>query len=226
MSEFIFMLTRHDMTVPDAVEVYDSLRGIDLDWVGFKDIGQPVEVLRTLTERIHGDGRSAVLEVVSVDRDSELTSVEVGLEIGVDMIMGGTRPDHVLPVLAGCDVRYFPFPGRILGHPSVLTGSIDEIVTSAADLTARRGVHGLDLLAYRHDGDIATLMRRVVEASAGPVVVAGSIDSADRIQAVTDAGAWAFTIGSSVFDGSFAPGASIPGAVRAAVEAASRAVGR
>jgi hypothetical protein len=172
---------------------------------------------------MHADGRSVVLEVVSVDEDSELSSVRIGLDIGVDMIMGGTRPDGVLPLLAGRPVRYFPFPGRVVGHPSVLTGSIDEIVTSAVELTARPGIHGLDLLAYRHSGDIPTLMRRVVDASRGPVVVAGSIDSPERLRAACDAGAWAFTIGSSIFDGSFAPGASIPDAVRAAITMAAAA---
>lgn len=221
MSEFIFMLTRSDVTVADALDIYDSIRDTGLKWVGFKDIGQPVPVLRSLTQRIHADGRSAVLEVVSVDEGSEHASVRAGLEIGVDLIMGGTRPDAVLPVLAGNPVRYFPFPGRVAGHPSVLAGSIDEIVQSAASISARSGVHGLDLLAYRFHGDVPELIRRVVNVARGPVVVAGSIDSAERIAAVADAGAWAFTIGSSIFDGTFAPGATVPEAIRIALALAN-----
>jgi 4-hydroxythreonine-4-phosphate dehydrogenase len=217
VSEFIFMLTRSDATVPHALDVYDSIRDTELRWVGFKDIGQPTPVLKTLTERIHADGRSAVLEVVSVDEGSEVASVEAGLEIGVDLIMGGTRPDSVLPILAGHTVRYFPFPGQVIGHPSVLTGTTEGIVASAAAMSARTGVHGLDLLAYRFQGDVPDLIRRVIAVATGPVVAAGSIDSVERIAAVADAGAWAFTIGSSIFDGTLAPGSTVPEAIRMAL---------
>lgn len=203
MSEFIFMLTKDDQTVADPLSVYDEVRGAPLHYVGFKDIGQPTSVLRELTTRIRADGRTAVLEVVSVDRDSELRSVAAGLEMGVDLLMGGTHPEDVLPLLSGSSVRYFPFPGRVIGHPSVLMGSVEEIAQSAQDLTARPGVDGLDLLAYRHDGDVPDLIVQVVAAATGPVVVAGSIDSAERIHAVSRAGAWGFTVGGAVFDRAF-----------------------
>jgi hypothetical protein len=39
------------------------------------------------------------------------------------------------------------------------------------------------------------------------VVVAGSINSAERIAAIRSAGADAFTIGTAAIDGSYAPGA-------------------
>jgi uncharacterized protein related to proFAR isomerase len=70
-------------------------------------------------------------------------------------------------------------------------------------------VHGLDLLAYRHAGDVPSIIRGVVEASRGPVVVAGSIDSAERIGAVTALGAWGFTIGGAVFEGVLPAGPSV-----------------
>ena len=101
------------------------------------------------------------------------------------------------------------FPGRVVGHPSVLTGTIDEIAESARELTSRPGVDGLDLLAYRHDGDVPDLIEKVVAASSGSVVVAGSIDSAERVQTVSRLGAWGFTVGGAVFDRAFVPGGSL-----------------
>src|SRR5829696_4624440 len=142
------MLTRDDETVPDAMTVYEGLRGTALEWVGFKDIGATPEELRKLTERIHADGRQAVLEVVSLDEASELRSVTTGLEIGVDLLMGGTHHEAVLPLTRGRAVSYYPFPGRIVGHPSVLDGSEADITAHASLLAATPGVHGLDLLAY------------------------------------------------------------------------------
>lgn len=209
MSEFIFMLTRNDKTVADAPSVYDDVRDAALRYVGFKDIGQPASVLQELAARIRGDGRTAVLEVVSIDRDSEVRSVRIGLEIGVDVVMGGTHPDDVLPLLHGSGLRYFPFPGRVVGHPSVLQGSVAEIAQSAENLTARPGVDGLDLLAYRHEGNVPELIQQVVSSSKGPVVVAGSIDTTVRIHAVSRAGAWGFTVGGAVFDRAFVRGGSL-----------------
>jgi 4-hydroxythreonine-4-phosphate dehydrogenase len=200
MSEFIFMLTRDDVTVSDALERYAEVRGSELRWVGFKDVGLPYERLRSLADAIHADGRKVALEVVSLDRDSEVRSAEAGLEIGVDLLMGGVHPDAVLPLVAPTNVMYFPFPGRVVGHPSILEGSVEEIAASARQLTGLRGVHGLDLLAYRFAGDVPRLMDAVVRASIGPVVVAGSVDSDARIHAVQRSNAWAFTVGSAVFD--------------------------
>jgi hypothetical protein len=162
-----------------------------------------------------------VLEVVSLSTYDELRSVRVGLDLGVDMIMGGTHPEAVLPLLEGSPVRYLPFPGTVIDHPSVLAGSIDMIAGHARQLTSRPGVHGLDLLAYRHAGDVPSLMAAVVAASRGPVVVAGSIDSDERIEAVRASGAWGFTVGGAVFDRCWLPGGSYADQVRHILERAA-----
>jgi len=223
--EFIFMLTRNDATVPDAMAVYEGLRDSDLRYVGFKDIGMPPARLRELATAMRADGREVFLEVVSERAEDEKRSVEAALEIGVDWLLGGTHPDTALAILdevgppgtAGRP-RYCPFPGRIVGHPSVLEGTIEEIATSARDLTARPGIDGLDLLAYRWAGDVPALVRAVVDAASGPVIAAGSVDSFERIRALTAAGAWAFTIGGAIFDGKLPAGPSIREQVDCALE--------
>ena len=204
---FIFMLTHNDSTVPNAAKVYESLRGTALHYIGFKDIGATPEELAVVAEKAHADGLEVMLEVVSTSRESELVSLEAGRQIGVDWVMGGTHAADGVRILAGSGIKYLPFPGRIDGHPSVLLGSIAEISKDAADLTARDGVYGVDLLAYRSpDQDPIALTRDVVAASAGPVVVAGSIATAEQIRLVASAGAWGFTIGGAIFEGRL-PGA-------------------
>jgi hypothetical protein len=209
LAEFIFMLTHHDATIPNALAAYESLRDSRLRHVGFKDIGRPPEVLAELTRRIHADGRTVYLEVVSVSAADELRSVTLARDLGVDVVMGGTHPDAALGVLDGSGLRYFPFPGQVMGHPSILVGSPEEIAGSAAALTARPGVDGLDLLAYRHAGDVREVIRATVAASHGPVVVAGSIDSAERIRSVTELRAWGFTIGGAVFEAALPAGPTV-----------------
>jgi hypothetical protein len=203
MSHFIFMLTKDDRTVADAAQVYASLSRSPLRHVGFKDIGLPLPDLKALAALIKADGRQVMLEVVSTSREAEMRSVEAAMEIGVDYLLGGRHADEATRLLQGSGIRYFPFAGHTVGHPTKLTGSIDEIVDDARRLAALPGVHGLDLLAYRFSGDVEALAKRVVEAVTVPVIAAGSIDSAERLQAMRQAGVWAFTVGSAVFDGSF-----------------------
>lgn len=219
MIEFIFMLTHHDTTVDNALEAYEELRDTDLRYVGFKDVGASPALLTEITRRAHEDGREVMLEVVSTSVSDELRSIDMAPQIGVDWVLGGTHVAEALPRLKGSAIRYCPFPGRVTGHPSILTGDITEIARSAKTLTSLNGVHGLDLLTYRHPtADPEALTSAVVDASAGPVIVAGSVEGAAQIQLLARSGAWAFTIGSAIFEG-LLPGAPAIGAqVRSALQ--------
>lgn len=225
MPEFIFMLTHHDRTLEDALDVYDGIRDLPLRYVGFKDVGASPATLTELCRRMHADGREVMLEVVSERAEDELRSVAAALDIGVDWVLGGTHPDEALEAIGDADVRYCPFPGRIVGHPSLLRGTIEEIATSARELTARDGVHGLDLLAYRYDGDVEAMTAAVLEASSGPVIAAGSVDSVERIRALARLGVWGFTIGGAIFEGRLPAGPSVREQLEVALAAASEMTG-
>ena len=200
---FIFMLTRKDRTVPDASQQLQTALGLGVRHMGFKDIGLPIEQLKGLNAAIKAGGATSYLEVVSLDRESEIVSARAAAEIGVDVLLGGTRVDDVLPIIQGTGIQYFPFAGRISGHPSVLEGSIEDIVESARTITAKDGVHGLDLLAYRSAENVPALMKAVCAAVAKPVFMAGSIDTPEQIAAVQHAGAAGFTIGTAALDGKY-----------------------
>ncbi|HVR48648.1 MAG TPA: 4-hydroxythreonine-4-phosphate dehydrogenase [Pseudorhodoferax sp.] len=200
---FIFMLTRDDRTVADAMAHIDTALKLGIRHIGFKDIGLPLDRLKALNNAIQASGATSYLEVVSLDRQSELLSAKAAVDIGVDVLLGGTRVTDVLPILAGTSIQYLPFPGRITGHPSVLEGSIDEIVASARAIAALDGVHGLDLLAFRSAQDASVLMQAVCGAVRKPVIMAGSIDTPQRIAAVKDAGAAGLTIGTAALDGRY-----------------------
>jgi hypothetical protein len=219
---FIFMLTHSDSTIEDALDYVDALSGTGLRYMGFKDVGATPERQRSIAQAAHAAGYETMLEVVSTSREAEVESVRAALAAGVDWVLGGTHPDAVLPLLEGSSVRYCPFPGRIVGHPSVLEGTIQEIADSAAALTSMPGVFGLDLLAYRHaTADIADLTRSVVTSSLGPVIAAGSVVDDGQIQTLASAGAWGFTIGSAIFDGLFAGGPDVTAQVRHVLEVAA-----
>ena len=200
---FIFMLTRNDRTVEDAADHLQDAWDAGVEHIGFKDVGLPFDALRELNASMKAQGATTYLEMVSLDPQREQDAARAAIELGVDCLLGGTHVDQVLPVLAGSPVRYFPFPGRIVGHPSVLEGTLEEIVASAVGLCEREGVAGLDLLAYRWPVDGAALARAVCAAVTKPVIVAGSIDGPTRIAEVASAAAAGFTIGTAALDGKF-----------------------
>lgn len=201
---FIFMLTRNDKTVEDAEQHLKTALAAGVHHIGFKDVGLPFDRLKELNKTIKAGGATSYLEVVSLDADSEVSSAKAAVDIGVDVLLGGTNVDAVVPIIEGSGISYFPFPGRIEGHPSVLAGSIDEIVASAEALAEREGVDGLDLLAYRSSENVRGLIAAVCAAVDKPVFVAGSIGSRERIEIVRRSGAAGFTIGTAALDGDYA----------------------
>lgn len=203
MSHFILMLTKDDHTVADAHAVYTRLRSSALRHVGFKDVGLPWQELQALARQIKADGRTLMLEVVSAGHDQELASVEAAVRLGVDYVLGGKRAREAVEILNGTGIQYFPFAGRTMGLPTSLLGTTEEIVDDARSLAALPGVHGLDLLAYRYNGDAPALAQAVVAAVKVPVIAAGSIHSIERVQAMQAAGVWGFTVGSALFEKSF-----------------------
>lgn len=205
MAEFIFMLTRGDATVDDALDVYAQVQDLSLRYVGFKDVGVPFDRLRGLADAIRAGGQHIMLEVVSERREDELRSARAALDLGVHYLMGGTHAEEVTRLIAGSPIRYFPFPGTVVGHPSVLRGTIQEITESARRLGALPGVHGLDLLAYRYEGDVAALVAAVVRATPAPVIAAGSISTPAQIQRLATLGVWGFTVGTAIFERQFEP---------------------
>jgi hypothetical protein len=203
---FIFMATRDDVTLRDARAYIEAALALGVVNLGFKDVGLPRSALRELAQAIRAGGGRSFLEVVSLDRDSELASAAAAADFGVDWLLGGVRADEVAPIARAAGLRYAPFPGEIVGHPSALAGSQDEIVDSARALAALDGVDGLDLLAYRSAVDPSDLIRAVTAAVDKPVIVAGSIDAPQRVRAVVAGGAAGFTIGTAAIVGDYAPG--------------------
>jgi hypothetical protein len=203
---FIFMLTRNDETLPDARAVARQALAAGVRHIGFKDVGATEGQLDEIANDLRAAGAQSYLEVVSLDEASEIASADLALRLGVDNLLGGVRPHAVGPRLKDAPLGYYPFAGRVDGHPSVLLGEADEIAVSAAAIAAISGVDGLDLLAWRGGADAPSLIRDVCRAAGKRVIVAGSIDCAERIGAVRNAGAWGFTVGTAAVDGVFCSG--------------------
>jgi hypothetical protein len=203
----ITMLTHHDETVKDAFEVFDQCAELPARFWGFKDVGLPKARMKKLAGRMKEKGKTTFLEVVSLTERECLDGARLALDCGFDYLMGTVFHESVLRLLEGKPARFFPFAGRVSGHPSILEGSIPEIVADGRRMEAL-GVAGFDLLAYRYTADAEELARAFIQGVKVPVVLAGSIDGFARLDAVKRLQPWAFTIGGAFFEKKFVPDGS------------------
>lgn len=198
------MLTYNDITVKNALEVYEEIRNTRVKFVGFKDIGLPPEQLKKLVGMMREDGRTVFLEVVSESKEAAIQSAKTAVELGVDYLIGGTYIEETIPLIHETEIRFFPYIGKIVDHPCLLRGTIEEIVEDAKRVE-KLGVPGINLLAYRYDGDVEKLIVSVQNAVKIPLIVAGSINSYERVRKMKELDIWAFTIGGAIFDKKFVP---------------------
>lgn len=205
--ELIVMLTHHDRTVSDALELFQRASEYPITHWGFKDVGLAPKEMQSLAGTMKAAGKTTYLEVVSLSESEGLQGARLAVDSGFDILMGTVFYPSILEYLSDKPIKYYPFPGHVHSHPSILDGTIAEIVAHARELE-EHGVHGLDLLTYRFNGEAGQLLKQVVEATRLPIVSAGSIATFERIQEVWAAGAWGFTIGSAFFEKKFVPDGS------------------
>ena len=206
--ELIVMLTHHDQTVPDALELFERMKDYPITHWGFKDVGLSAEEMKNVVQAMKDAGKITFLEVVSLSEEEGLRGAQLAVQLGFDVLMGTVFYPSIAEYLKDKPIRYYPFPGHVHSHPSILDGTIDTIVDHACELESF-GVHGLDLLTYRFNGEASLLLKLVVQATNIPIVSAGSIATFERIREVWDSGAWGFTIGSAFFDRQFVPNGSL-----------------
>lgn len=221
MTEFIFMLTHHDVTVKNAIEVFNEVKDTGLRYVGCKDVGLPKPELKKLFRLMKEAGMTTFFEVVTYEEGRHFAGVNLAIEIGADYLIGGmpwfTEKTLTYIKERGVDIKYFPYIGKIEDHPCILKGEVDEIIENgkrAEDL----GVDGINLLLYRYTGNQKRLLERATKDLKVPLIVAGSVNSFKKIRELMEHNVWAFTIGSAIFEKKLVPGRSIRDQIRSVLK--------
>lgn len=205
-SKIIIMLTHNDQTVKNALEVFESCKDLPVNFWGFKDVGLPKDQMKQLIDAMKAAGKTTFLEVVSYSEEECMAGAKLAVELGYDYLLGTVYYQSVFDYLATQNIKFMPFCGKVSGSPSVLEGTIDEIIADAGQLLDK-GIYGIDILAFRHK-DGAALAEEYCRRIKKPVVVAGSISSRERIDFINRIDPWAFTMGSALFTENFAKGES------------------
>ena len=152
-------------------------------------------------------GKETYIEVVTYTEEGCLEGAKLAYECGFDYLTGALPFDSVFEYAKEHNLKYSPFCGKVGGSPVELTGSIDEIVSSAKECI-EKGADGVDLTAYRYaDGDPIELTKAIVDAiGADKVCIAGSIGNEERMNQMKDAGVAEYTMGSALFNANFVEG--------------------
>jgi hypothetical protein len=209
--EFIFMLTHHDVTIPNALEVLDEIKDSGLKCIGCKDIGLKPDQYEELFSEFRKYGMQSFLEVVTYSEEEHFRGIDLGLRIGADNIIGGmpvyTKKTIEYLKQKQAPTRFFPYVGKVTGHPCVLGGKVEEIIRDAND-AAKQGANGVNLLLYRYSDDQKRLLTKAAREIQIPLLVAGNVVNFEQIRELRANRVWAFTIGGAVLEKKFATNAS------------------
>lgn len=200
--ELIVMLTYEDLTVKNAIEIFEECKNSKARYWGIKECPLPHEEMKMLFSRMKKCGKTTFLEVVAYTEQEGLEGAKVAVECGCDVLIGTTYFDSINRFCRQHNLKYMPFVGCITGRPSVLSGEIDEMVAEAKSYL-EKGVYGIDLLCYRYTGDPIELQRAFRDSINAPICLAGSVDSYEKLGDIKKFAPWTFTIGSAFFDGKF-----------------------
>ncbi|MBQ9719874.1 MAG: hypothetical protein IJV64_04185 [Oscillospiraceae bacterium] len=200
--KLIVMLTYNDRTVENAPEIFEACKASKAELWGFKEEGLAPEKMQALFRRMQDCGKQTALEVVAYTEAECMRGAALAAACGCDILMGTIYSDAIRDFCRENDLKYMPFVGEVTERPSILNGTAEGMIAEAKRYL-ERGVYGIDLLGYRYTGDAAALNRAVVAGVDAPVVIAGSVNSVERLREVKQTGAWGFTIGSAFFDGCF-----------------------
>ena len=204
-SQLIVMLTNNDKTVKDAIGVFDLSKDLPVQFWGFKNIGLRIEQMKQLVKNMKDAEKTTFLEVVSYTEDECMKAAKLAVECNFDYLMGTLFYDSVFNFLKDKPIKYSPFCGKVSGSPSILEGTIDEIINDAKNMQ-KKGVDAFDILAYRYVGDPEELAEKFIQAIDIPVIIAGSINSYERLDKINELNPWGFTMGTALFKKNFDKG--------------------
>lgn len=198
----IVMLTHNDVTVNNAYEIFEQCKNTKAKYWGFKEHNLPMEQMKKLYKYMKKCGKTTFLEVVEYTEKGGLEGARMAVECECDILMGTIFYDSINKFCKMNNLKYMPFVGQVEERPSILKGSVAEMINEANNYI-KKGAYGIDLLGYRYEGNAVELNEKIVSNVNAPVCIAGSINSYERLDEVKNINPWAFTIGSAFFENKF-----------------------
>ncbi|MEG2287790.1 MAG: hypothetical protein RSC00_07775, partial [Ruthenibacterium sp.] len=201
----IVMLTWHDVTVPDAKEIFLSAKDAAAkDW-GFKIEGTTPESMQELICAMKAAKKRVYVEVVAIDKPTCIRSAELCAKYGVDHLLGTLYSPEVQQICDNAGIDYSPFIA--LDEDTRLRRPIPQILKAAQE-AEKESIWGVNLSAFRYlGGDPAELLRDIAPVLKKPLTIAGGVDTYEKMDLLKQIEPlYGFTIGGAFFEHKFADG--------------------
>ena len=206
-TKVIAMLTNHDKTVPDALDVFEANKRAKTQCWGFKDIGISDKEALRLVEAMKAAGKTTFLEPLLEDEESCMKAAQFAVRCRFDCVINMVYNQAVADILQEGGIKYMPTCGRREGLPRMLYGTAEEIISHAEGLVSREGVAGICLSSYRYvDGEPEAMSLEFRRRISADLIVAGGIGDYKRLDFIKKLRPWGFTIGSALFARKFGEG--------------------
>lgn len=204
----IVFLTRDDKTVSSALEIFEANKHSPAQFWGFKDTGIDLEKAKKLYSEMKNAGKTVFFESLAENEETGLKAAKFAVDVNCDYLIGMQYFSAVHDYLKENGIKFYPTCGDRSGIPRMLHGSISDVVTDGKKVRDK-DVDGLCLSMYRFTGgDPEKLAEEFIATIDFPVIVTGSINSQQRLDAIKRLNPWAITIGSAFFNQSFGDGLS------------------
>lgn len=82
------MLTHHDITVPNAMDIFLEAKDAPADFWGFKDIGLPEREMRELVQCMKREGKTVFLESLAYTEEEGLQSARARNQLRFRLFYG------------------------------------------------------------------------------------------------------------------------------------------
>lgn len=200
--ELIAMLTWHDVTVPDAMDVFLAAKDAAATHWGFKVEGTTPESMKALATTMKENGKKTYIEVLAIDKAHCLDCAERAAACGADHLLGTVWYESVQKVCDDAGMAYSPFIS--LNDDTRFHGTIPQVIERAA-AAEKKNISGICLSAFRYmDGDPEEMLAALTPTLKKPLIIAGSMNSYERIDFVkTLPNVCAFTMGGALFESKF-----------------------
>ena len=195
------MLTRNDVTVPNALEVVKTNSHAKAEYWGFKDVGVTFEQGEELIRAMQAAGKHVAIEPLTFDEEAANKWADIAVKYHIDAFLGRFFPS-VSKKLNDAGILYFPPFGRRDANERLL-GTIDEIKNEAINLL-KQGSSGIRMSAYRwiegNPEDLARALKELFVEKNIPFMMTGSINDFEKLDFVKEMQPWGITVGGALFD--------------------------
>lgn len=131
--KLIVMLTHNDHTIENAREIFESCKNTKAEFWGFKEKPLPISEMKSLFSEMKSYGKTTFLEVVEYDEENGLQGARIAKECGCDVLMGTVYFDSINEFCKENNIKYMPFVGEIKERPSILEGTIENMISQAKE---------------------------------------------------------------------------------------------